>query len=90
MILPAAPGPAGITYRDAVPDQSPTFDLPTMLEDLRSLVEVESPSHDLPAIAASAVAVAALVERRLGSPAELVDGPAGPHVHWRPAAIRRC
>ncbi len=54
-----------------------------MLDDLRSLVEVESPSHDLAAISASAAGVAALVERRLGSPAELVDGAAGPHVHWR-------
>ncbi len=32
---------------------------------------------------ASASAVAALIERRLGSAAALVDSPAGPHVHWR-------
>ena len=54
-----------------------------MLDDLRSLVEVESPSHDLPAVSASAAAVAELVERRLGTPPELVAGDAGPHVHWR-------
>ena len=41
---------------------------PTMLDDLRSLVEVESPSHDIAAIAASAAAVADVIERRLGSP----------------------
>ncbi|MGI9052997.1 MAG: M20 family metallopeptidase [Ilumatobacteraceae bacterium] len=54
-----------------------------MLHDVRSLVEVESPSHDLSAISASAAAVAELIERRLGTPAELVAGGAGPHVHWR-------
>jgi glutamate carboxypeptidase len=57
-------------------------DLDTLLDDLRVLVEVESPSHQPGAIAASAAAVAALIERRLGSVAELVDSPAGPHVHW--------
>ena len=38
---------------------------------------------ELPAIEASAAAVAALIERRLGSPPELVASAAGPHVHWR-------
>ncbi len=59
------------------------LDLETLLDDLRGLVEVESPSHELPAVEASAAAVAALIERRLGTPAELVASPAGPHVHWR-------
>ena len=58
-------------------------DLDTMLDDLSSLVEVESPSLEPEAVMASAAAVAALVERRLGSPPELVASPAGPHVHWR-------
>ena len=57
--------------------------LSELLDDLRSLVDVESPSLDVPAVTASAAAVAQLVERRLGSPAELVDGPVGPHVVWR-------
>jgi glutamate carboxypeptidase len=56
--------------------------LEVLLDDLRRLVEVESPSHDDAAIAASAAAVAALIERRLGTPATLVDSPAGPHVRW--------
>ncbi len=60
-----------------------TFELDELLGDLRALVEVESPSHDIPAVRASASAVAAMIERRLGSPATLVDSPAGPHVHWR-------
>jgi glutamate carboxypeptidase len=57
--------------------------LSQLLDDLRSLVEIESPSHDVPALTASAAALAELIERRLGTGAELVDGPAGPHVAWR-------
>jgi glutamate carboxypeptidase len=53
-----------------------------MLEDLRALVEVESPSRDLDALAASAQAVAAVIERRLGGRAVLVESEAGPHVRW--------
>ncbi|MFH8796508.1 M20/M25/M40 family metallo-hydrolase [Streptomyces sp. NPDC017941] len=53
-----------------------------MIEDLRALVEVESPSHDIEALTASARVVAAVVERRLGGRAVLVDSEAGPHVHW--------
>jgi glutamate carboxypeptidase len=53
-----------------------------MIEDLRSLVEVESPSLDLGALAASAKAVAAVVERRLGGQAVLVQSDAGTHVRW--------
>ncbi|MCT9092250.1 M20 family metallopeptidase [Streptomyces sp. ASQP_92] len=53
-----------------------------MIEDLRTLVEVESPSRDRDALTASAKTVAAVVERRLGGHAVLVDSPAGPHVHW--------
>lgn len=53
-----------------------------MIRDLRSLVEVESPSLDLNAMTASAKAVAAIVESRLGGQAVLVESEAGPHVHW--------
>jgi glutamate carboxypeptidase len=59
------------------------FDLDLMLDDLAALVEVESPSLDLAALERSATAVAELIERRLGSRAELVPSAAGPHVHWR-------
>ncbi|MFF0067267.1 M20 family metallopeptidase [Streptomyces sp. NPDC005279] len=54
----------------------------TMLEDLRTLVEIESPSRDLDALRASADAVAAVIENRLGGRAILVESEAGPHVHW--------
>lgn len=64
-----------------VPDVS-AFDVFAMLDDLRELVEVESPSHDPSALARSAAVLAAMVERHLGRPATLVDSPAGPHVHW--------
>ncbi|GHF28817.1 glutamate carboxypeptidase [Kitasatospora xanthocidica] len=53
-----------------------------MLDDLRRLVETESPSRDLVALRASAEAVAAVIEGRLGGRAVLVESEAGPHVHW--------
>jgi glutamate carboxypeptidase len=53
-----------------------------LIDDIRRLVEVESPSLDVAAITASAETLAALIEERTGRAATLVDGPAGPHVHW--------
>ncbi|TGB15892.1 M20 family metallopeptidase [Streptomyces sp. MZ04] len=53
-----------------------------MIEDLRTLVEIESPSRDRDALTASAKAVAAVIENRLGGQAVLVESEAGPHVHW--------
>ncbi|MYV95033.1 M20 family metallopeptidase [Streptomyces sp. SID1034] len=53
-----------------------------MIEDLRTLVEVESPSRDREALAASAETVAAVIENRLGGRAVLVESAAGPHVQW--------
>ena len=47
------------------------------------LVDIESPSLDLDAIAASAAVLAAMIERHLGGTCELVPSPAGPHVHWK-------
>jgi len=57
-------------------------DLDLLLADLRMLVEVESPSLDLGALAQSAGVLAGLMEERTGIRPEIVDGPAGPHVHW--------
>jgi glutamate carboxypeptidase len=56
--------------------------LDDMLADLATLVNVESPSNDIVALTASAHALAKVIEARLGSPAQVVAGPAGPHVHW--------
>src|SRR5665811_1287709 len=53
-----------------------------MIDDLRTLVEIESPSRDLEALAASATAVVAIIESRLGGQAVLIDSEAGPIVHW--------
>ncbi|WP_328306925.1 M20 family metallopeptidase [Streptomyces sp. NBC_00442] len=66
-----------MTMRTAVP-----VSVDAMIEDLRTLVEVESPSRDLDALAASAGAVATVIENRLGGRAVLVESEAGPHVHW--------
>jgi glutamate carboxypeptidase len=53
-----------------------------LVEDVRRLVEVESPSLDLDAVRASADNLARLIEERTGRAATVIDGPAGPHVHW--------
>ncbi len=53
-----------------------------MLADLATLVNVESPSRDLDALARSAATLSALIEQRLGGSATLIESAAGPHVHW--------
>lgn len=58
------------------------MDLDAMIDDLRTLVEVESPSRDHEALTASAKTLAVVIEHRLGGRAVLVDSAAGPHVHW--------
>ncbi|MFV0309543.1 MAG: M20 family metallopeptidase [Desertimonas sp.] len=65
------------------------FDLDQVLSDLESLVEVESPSHELSAIENSAETLAGLIAARLGSAPELLASPAGPHVHWRGGGASR-
>ena len=57
--------------------------LDDLLEDLALLVGIESPSRDAEALSASARAIGQLLERRLGRAGDLVESPAGPHVHWR-------
>ena len=63
-------------------DHVPNLDLELMLTDLEMLVNIESPSRDVQALAVSAAALAALIEQRLGGTAEIIDSPVGPHVHW--------
>lgn len=53
-----------------------------MIEDLRALVETESPSGDVTALKASAGVVAGVIEGRLGGRAVLVERGGLPHVHW--------
>ena len=59
------------------------FDTAAMLEDLRTLVSAESPSRDIDRLTVHARLVSGMMVRLLGSAPELVDSPAGPHVHWR-------
>ena len=58
------------------------FPLEPMLDDLRTLVEVESPSLDVDALRVSAETLAPMIERHLGGAASLVESEAGPHVRW--------
>jgi glutamate carboxypeptidase len=57
-------------------------DLQELLDDLGALVNVESPSNDVEALAKSAAVIADVMERRLGTRPALVDSSSGPHVHW--------
>jgi glutamate carboxypeptidase len=61
---------------------SDLIDIDAMLADLRTLVEVESPSRDVEALRTSAETVAAVIERRLGGHAAFVESEIGPHVRW--------
>ena len=54
-----------------------------MVDDVRTLVEIESPSSTSPALQVSAEALAAMIERHLGGTCTLVESSAGPHVSWR-------
>ncbi|MFE4197080.1 M20 family metallopeptidase [Paenarthrobacter sp. NPDC056912] len=56
--------------------------LPQMLEDIRTLVECESPSEDLAATAAAAEAVANLGHRILGVEAERIVIDGRTHLRW--------
>jgi glutamate carboxypeptidase len=57
-------------------------DLELMLDDLATLVNIESPSRDVAALTDSATALARIIEQRLGTAPVLIDTPAGPIVHW--------
>ena len=59
------------------------FDLDAMVADVRTLVEIESPSKDVDQLQKSAGALAAMIERHLGGICELIPSPVGPHVHWK-------
>lgn len=58
------------------------INLQAILADLEVLVTTESPSNDVACLIESAHILADVIARRLGSPAQIIDGPAGPHVHW--------
>jgi glutamate carboxypeptidase len=60
-----------------------TFDVARMVEDLRALVDIESPTADRHATAACAHAVAALGQRLLGTSPDLVAVDGTTHVRWQ-------
>lgn len=47
------------------------------------LVSAESPSRDLDRLTVHARLLSGMMVRLLGSAPELIDSPAGPHIHWR-------
>ncbi len=57
-------------------------DLDTMIDDVRRLVSIESPSRDLGALRRSADELADIMSERLGSLPKIVESANGPHVHW--------
>ena len=59
------------------------IELQPLLADLELLVNTESPSLDLDRLAVSAATLADVMTTRLGTPPEIVDSPAGPHVWWQ-------
>lgn len=59
------------------------IELQEMLADLELLVNTESPSLHVDLLQRSAEVVADLLLRRLGGTVQLIDSPAGPHVHWQ-------
>ena len=59
------------------------FDLDAMIADVKTLIEIESPSHDLVQLQKSAEILAAMIERHLGGQCDLIESSAGPHVHWK-------
>ena len=58
------------------------IDLDTMIDDVRRLVSIESPSRDLDALGRSAHELASILTERLGAAPTIVASANGPHVHW--------
>ena len=72
-----------VRHNGVVTQSAPTAPaIEPMLDDLRTLVEVESPSRDLDALRTSAETLASMMHRLLGSAPKIVESPAGAHVHW--------
>jgi glutamate carboxypeptidase len=80
--------PSGAS-RGLLEQTGPVPDLSAMLADLELLVNTESPSYDIARLTMSAQALAGIIEARLGSAPAIIDGPAGPHVHWSGGGVPR-
>lgn len=53
-----------------------------MVNDVRTLVEAESPSRDIERLTRHAGLVSDMMLRLFGSRPSLIDSPVGPHIHW--------
>ncbi len=60
----------------------PGFDRDDMVNDVRTLVEAESPSRDVSRLTTHAELLSDMMLRLLGSRPVVIDSPVGPHVHW--------
>ena len=69
----------GVVARNVIADG---IDLDAMIDDVRRLVCIESPSRDLDALERSAHELASILTERLGSAPTIVASANGPHVHW--------
>lgn len=62
---------------------SENISLEEILTDLETLVNVESPSHNVAALNKSAQVLSSVIEKRLGTKPVLVESEVGPHLHWK-------
>ena len=58
------------------------FSRDDMVNDVKTLVESESPSRDVVRLTRHAELVSDMMHRLLGSRPVLIDSPVGPHIHW--------
>jgi glutamate carboxypeptidase len=58
------------------------FSRDDMVNDVKTLVEAESPSRDIDRLTEHAAIVSDMMQRLLGSRPELIESPVGPHIHW--------
>ena len=63
--------------------QAAEANVPQMVETLEQFVNIESPSHEVELLTASAHFLADLMTRLLGTPPTIIESSEGPHVHWK-------
>jgi len=60
-----------------------SFSLEAMIDDLRTLVECESPSRNVDQLTQNAQIISDLMQRLLGRAPEFIESPVGPHILWK-------
>ena len=76
------PGASGARQLRSTAVARDGFDSAAMLDDIGTLVRLESPSRDIERLRVHAAAVSDLMVRLLGSAPAIIDSPVGPHIHW--------